>query len=150
MPSVDLANATSVAPEEAPVSRGSELNAPVAVDLSAAQKVVPAPAPVVKLAPLSEAGVDLAKWLLVIISIFVLISVVWIWSAEWGYSTWLGLDQLKQAATAGSVAETVLKDRESFREFWLKIFQMVLLNVLLPVLTAILGYTFGSSKNSGQ
>lgn len=34
--------------------------------------------------------------------------------------------------------------RKAFREFWLQFMQMILLNLLLPVLTAILGYIFGS------
>jgi hypothetical protein len=30
------------------------------------------------------------------------------------------------------------------REFWIKLGQMILLNLLLPVLTALLGYVFAS------
>jgi hypothetical protein len=96
------------------------------------------------LLPLEKAGVDLVRLLLLIISIFVLISIVWIWTSEWGYSRWL--DSLKGHNIPASISDTVLKERADFREFWMKIFQMVLLNVLLPVLTALLGYTFGTSK----
>jgi hypothetical protein len=32
----------------------------------------------------------------------------------------------------------------SSREFWMRLGQMMLLNLLLPVLTALLGYVFGS------
>jgi hypothetical protein len=34
----------------------------------------------------------------------------------------------------------------STREFWARIAQLILLNLLLPVLTALLGYVFGSSQ----
>ena len=34
----------------------------------------------------------------------------------------------------------------STREFWARIAQLILLNLLLPVLTALLGYVFGSSR----
>jgi hypothetical protein len=44
--------------------------------------------------------------------------------------------------------ELVVKARSDFREFWFKVFQTVLLNVLLPVLTALLGYVFGSRRSS--
>lgn len=99
-----------------------------------------------QLLPISKAGVDLVRLVLLIISIFVLLSIVWIWSSEWGYSTWL--DSLKgQNAPNAPIFDTLLKERGAFRDFWLKIFQMVLLNVLLPVLTALLGYTFGASRN---
>jgi hypothetical protein len=46
-----------------------------------------------------------------------------------------------------TILDTLIKERAAFREFWMKIFQMVLLNVLLPVLMALLGYTFGASRN---
>ncbi|MES2040080.1 MAG: hypothetical protein V4495_19870 [Pseudomonadota bacterium] len=36
------------------------------------------------------------------------------------------------------------------RDFWLKIAQMILVNLILPVLTALLGYVFGSKQASKQ
>jgi hypothetical protein len=38
--------------------------------------------------------------------------------------------------------------RQAFRSFWLQAAQLVLLNLLLPLLTALLGYIFGSSQRS--
>jgi hypothetical protein len=35
------------------------------------------------------------------------------------------------------------------REFWMKLGQMMLLNLLLPVLTALLGYVFASKPATG-
>jgi hypothetical protein len=37
--------------------------------------------------------------------------------------------------------------RQAFRLFWLQAAQLVLLNLLLPLLTALLGYIFGSREH---
>jgi hypothetical protein len=39
---------------------------------------------------------------------------------------------------------------QAFRSFWLQAAQLVLLNLLLPVLTALLGYIFGSQQAGGS
>jgi hypothetical protein len=38
--------------------------------------------------------------------------------------------------------------RQAFRSFWLQAAQLVLLNLLLPLLTALLGYIFGSQRST--
>jgi hypothetical protein len=38
------------------------------------------------------------------------------------------------------------EEKKDYRDFFLKICQMILLNLLLPILTAILGYKVGSSS----
>ena len=143
---IDLAAASDVSPAEAPITEVSGSIVP----LAGAPSIVPIPAPLKTLDPLPDAGVRLSKWLLTIISIFLLITVIWLWWSEQSYSGWLRLDQFKQASEKDSVAQMMLTDRASFRDFWFRTVQLVLLNVLLPVLTAILGYTFGSSKDSGK
>jgi hypothetical protein len=61
-------------------------------------------------------------------------------------------DAVQAESTAISVqmaddAATRLNDhRQSLHQFWLQAAQLVLLNLLLPVLTAILGYTFGARQ----
>jgi uncharacterized membrane protein len=40
----------------------------------------------------------------------------------------------------------VQEENKEYRDFILKLTQMVLLNLLLPVLTAVLGYKFGSKN----
>lgn len=102
-------------------------------------EVSPIEVPVKDLPPLPRAGVKLAHWILIMIAGFVLVSVVWIGVTEFLYLQWLAQHQ--------NDVDAVIKEHGAFRDFWLKIFQMVLLNVLLPVLTAILGYTFGSSRS---
>lgn len=41
---------------------------------------------------------------------------------------------------------TLVNEKKEYREFVLKNAQMVLLNLLLPVITALLGYIFGSKE----
>ena len=45
------------------------------------------------------------------------------------------------------VMRIIQEEKKNYRDFTLQIAQMVLLNLLLPVLTAILGYIFASTKN---
>jgi hypothetical protein len=48
--------------------------------------------------------------------------------------------------TAGEAADKLLEHRQSLHQFWLQVAQMILLNLLLPVLTALLGYVFGTTQ----
>jgi hypothetical protein len=99
-----------------------------------------------ELGPLPKAGIRLALWILVLMSAFVVIAIIWIALDDWSYSQWLYAQHSLQSEDVNAI----MREQATFREFWLKIFQMVLLNVLLPVLTAILGYTFGSRSYSGS
>jgi hypothetical protein len=130
-----------------PDDAGIDLKPAKVVGLGEAKDVTPQAAPeATVMPPLSKAGVDLAHLLLIMIAVFVMIAVIWIWLSESSYSAWL----LRTHAAADPTLADMASAESSFREFWLKIFQMVLLNVLLPVLTAILGYTFGSSQSSSK
>jgi hypothetical protein len=140
------------------ISLGADIGllpTPDSVNLEGSKDVNPPDAPVDdKLPPLDQAGVDLAKWVLWMISIFVLISIAWAWTSEMNFSSQFG-ELMKPLASQASatnspakdVLEVVVKARTDFRDFWLKVFQTVLLNVLLPVLTALLGYVFGSRRS---
>jgi hypothetical protein len=44
-------------------------------------------------------------------------------------------------------AQDAHEHRQAFRSFWLQAAQLVLLNLLLPLLTALLGYIFGSREH---
>ncbi len=52
-------------------------------------------------------------------------------------------DDVKRAL---DIALTIKEMRRAGREFWTSIAQLLLLNILIPVLTSILGYVFGSSR----
>jgi hypothetical protein len=51
---------------------------------------------------------------------------------------------------ASEASSKILEQRQSLHEFWLKAAQLILLNLLLPVLTAALGYTFGHQQAQQQ
>ena len=52
-------------------------------------------------------------------------------------------DDLKRAV---DLASSIKELRKAGRDFWTSIAQLLLLNILIPVLTSILGYIFGSSR----
>lgn len=52
------------------------------------------------------------------------------------------------AQTAGELADRVNAQRKSLHDFWLQAAQLILLNLLLPLLTALLGYVFGTQQVS--
>jgi hypothetical protein len=41
-------------------------------------------------------------------------------------------------------------ERQSFRTFWLQVAQMVLMNLFFPLITALLGYIFGTQRANGS
>lgn len=47
-----------------------------------------------------------------------------------------------------SILEKTKEVRRATRGFWVDLVQFLLGNILLPVLTAILGYVFGTARNS--
>lgn len=143
---IDLTAAQAITPPDAPVA---EASGEFSIDLASAKVITPPEAPE-KAEFRTRAGVILVKWLLIIISVFVLITVIWIWSSEVAFAG--RVDNLIKlgANLTKDVVDPLLSERANFREFWLKIFQMVLLNVLLPVLTALLGYVFGSSRDQKE
>ena len=129
---------------------------PQEVDLGNAQPVTPARAPVGD--PLSgreKAGVSLTWGVLTMISIFVTVMIVFLWTNESKSSDALiRVLGIRDSLTAVPALDTtrfrlVSAERASFRSFWLGLTQMILLNVLLPVLTALLGYVFGTAQTRG-
>ena len=67
------------------------------------------------------------------------------------------LDQVRQAAleaaagatdaeVAGDAVDKLNTGRQTFHTFWLQAAQLILLNLLLPLLTALLGYVFGTQQ----
>jgi hypothetical protein len=143
---IDLGSADVIVPPEAPVGPPAAIPS---VDLADATSVSPPEAPV-RLPGIAKAGVTLVKWVLIIISVFVLISVVWIWTSEASFSRQIHCLVGPDVTLTKEVADSLVHARSEFRDFWLKIFQMVLLNVLLPVLTALLGYVFGRDQGKSD
>ncbi len=125
---------------------------------------------------LSEHGVGLAKWVLVIISVCILIFTSIVAFQEFEHRNTIDniaskapvsptnlilqqqlqgkSDALRDATTRDSlkIRQTIdlltalETQRKSSRDFWFTVIQLTLLNLLLPTLTAILGYVFGRDK----
>lgn len=129
------------------------------VDLAGAQNVTPQDAPVSDPEPLTgkeKAGISLT-WGIIVVLIFFLIIILAIFF--WGESRFLtGLDQLETLKDASPDKLAKLADlmsaleskQTAFRTFWFDTLQLILLNVLFPTLTALLGYVFGTSKNNNS
>ncbi|HLF73713.1 MAG TPA: hypothetical protein VI524_05180 [Anaerolineales bacterium] len=127
------------------------------LDLKRARDVTPSEAPARGMPPLAAAGVDLAKWVLIFASVFIVLALgLLAWNEanlsriQTNYVEALGPAQSVEAVnTVREFTLQIEEQRKAFREFWLQLTQMILLNLMLPVLTAILGYIFGS-KGGGQ
>ena len=104
------------------------------------------------LAPLPRAGFNLARMLLYIIGGYMLFLIV--------LFTFNTFDASKQITElSGNITndtvfsqrleliKLVQEEKKNFRDLVLQLSQMILLNLLLPVLTAILGYIFGSKED---
>lgn len=116
---------------------------PGRLDLENAQEVRPPSAPVAPLSGKEKAGVNLTWGVLAVIGLWLVGVLIFLWTRE------VALQQALPRSTEGTAVDTVsfrliAGERAAFRAFWLEMVQMVLVNVLLPVLTALLGYVFGT------
>jgi hypothetical protein len=122
------------------------------LDIENAVPVRPKELPHIPLEPMARAGVELTKWVLVFMALFVLLDFGFLFFFEVRLSA-LFAENYKQvlqnqtnSVDIKSFLLEVENQRKEFREFWSKTTQTVLLNLLLPVLTALLGYVFGSKE----
>jgi hypothetical protein len=54
------------------------------------------------------------------------------------------------AQMASAAAEKIQDQRQSLHQFWIQASQLILLNLLLPLLTALFGYIFGTQQATGK
>lgn len=54
------------------------------------------------------------------------------------------------AQIASEFAGKIQEQRQSLHQFWIQVAQLVLLNLLLPLLTGLFGYIFGTQQASGK
>lgn len=114
----------------------------MALDLSKAVKVNPADTKkpqVEELPPIKQAGYKLAVIVIAIIGGYILfiIFLFLFTDLEPAYSSKETIENLDQIST----------EKKAYRDFILQMSQLILLNLLLPTLTAILGYIFGSHES---
>lgn len=89
-------------------------------------------------------------------SFFLLIILIIFWWGEYRYIEALNsLENLKTTTPAAAqelkgLVDSLGTKQESFRSFWFNTLQLILLNILFPTLTALLGYVFGTSKGNNS
>lgn len=105
------------------------------------------------LAPLPRAGFRLAKFILFIISGYIFFLIVLLiftsFDATTNISSYIGKNTSDSVLTHQmELVKIMQEEKKSYRDYIMQISQMVLLNMLLPVLSAVLGYIFGSKEGS--
>ena len=96
-----------------------------------------------KLPPIQQAGYKLAKIVLIIIAAYVAFLIGLFLFTELHVNNHI----LNEGKATLLTPEEEMSEKESYRSFIMNISQLVLLNLLLPILTAILGYIFGSNES---
>ncbi|KID55998.1 hypothetical protein JF50_16915 [Pseudoalteromonas luteoviolacea] len=124
------------------------------IDLASAQDYTPEDAPVSEpLTGKEKAGVNLTWGIIsVLIGFLVIILCIFMWGE---YQFFIAMRETQQLMLTNQVINSdVLKQltqqRSDFRAFWFDTLQLILLNVLFPTLTALLGYVFGTSRNGNN
>jgi len=108
--------------------------------------------PDVKEPSLPIIGFNLSSFVLSIIAGFIIFLVVFLFVKEFDATSSIKIPTETNISDSTYVMKIELikliqEEKKSYRDFIIQISQMVLLNLLLPVLTAILGYIFASNKN---
>jgi hypothetical protein len=122
------------------------------IDLSKLQDLYTQPAPVKPLSGKARAGVYLTWGVLGLIFIylvvfFVLVNVNRIDASDFLVKNYSSLMDTTHVEQSKILIQNISNEAKSYREFWLGTNQMILLNLLFPILTALLGYIFGSRED---
>ena len=88
---------------------------------------------------IKKAGIELTMWVFYIILGVLITLGIGIACSELYYNHILSI----MAQGDGNITQ-ILTEKKEFRAFTLSLLQLVLINVMLPVLTALLGYIFGT------
>lgn len=108
---------------------------------------------VLELPPLSRVGYSLSRFILFIISGFIFFLVIFLIFSKFDASDKINIpieSNLSDTAYMRKleIIRALQDEKKNYRDFILQISQMVLLNLLLPTLTAVLGYIFASRSES--
>jgi hypothetical protein len=106
------------------------------------------------LPPIARVGYRLSIFVLCIITAFLVALVLLLYLKTFDASENI---RISSAAVSDSaflqqkdIIRALQEEKKNYRDFIIQISQMVLLNLLLPTLTAILGYIFGSREGAIQ
>ncbi|MCF6441319.1 hypothetical protein L1077_17935 [Pseudoalteromonas luteoviolacea] len=124
------------------------------IDLASAQDYTPEDAPVSEpLTGKERAGVNLTWGIIgVLIGFLVIILCIFMWGE---YQFFTAMRETQNLMLTNQVVNSdaliqLTQQRSDFRAFWFDTLQLILLNVLFPTLTALLGYVFGTSRNGSS
>lgn len=111
--------------------------------------------PDVKEPSLPIIGYNLSSFVLIIISCFILFLTIYLFTKQFEASSLIQIPQeanISDSTYARKIEliRMIQEEKKNYREFIVQVSQMVLLNLLLPVLTAILGYIFASNRSSNN
>lgn len=129
------------------------------VDLTSARYVTPSEAPVTEPEPLTgkeKAGVSLTWGIIIALAIFIVTMLaVFLWGESKFLSVLVQLEEVTDATpeklkAISEIMSSLESKHQAFRDFWFDTLQLILLNVLFPTLTALLGYVFGTSRNDNS
>ncbi len=103
----------------------------------------------------SRIGYHLARIVLAIIGVFLIFLILYILLGKSNGTAKIEVPNLVNLSDSAfskrlSLIKTIQEENKASRDFVLQITQMVLLNLLLPILTAILGYIFGSHREGNE
>jgi hypothetical protein len=121
------------------------------IDFTKLQDLSTQPAPVKPLSGRTRAGVYLTWGVLGLILIylvvfFVLVNINRIDASNFLVKNYNSLMDTTNVEQSRILIQNISNEAKSYREFWLGTNQMILLNLLFPILTALLGYIFGSRE----
>ncbi|MBQ4838027.1 MULTISPECIES: hypothetical protein [Pseudoalteromonas] len=124
------------------------------IDLASAQDYTPEDAPVSEpLTGKEKAGVKLTWGIIsILIGFLVVILSIFMWGEYQFFTAMRDTQQLMltNKLTSSDFLDQLTQQRNDFRAFWFDTLQLILLNVLFPTLTALLGYVFGTSRNGSS
>lgn len=129
------------------------------IDITGLKDSKPNEAPVNDPEPLTgkeKAGVYLTWGIIGVLVFFLTVILgIFVWGeseylAKLGYLEGLTSATPEQLTETKKLTETLNTQLASFRAHWFDTLQVILLNVLFPTLTALLGYVFGTSRNNNS
>ena len=108
------------------------------------------------LGPLANVGFVLSKFILIIISGYILFLIIYLLHMAMSQTGQIDINAVAQMTDSSAfnrhmtAIKAIQENSKAQRDFVTQTSQMVLLNLLLPTLTAILGYIFGSTKTESK
>ncbi len=104
------------------------------------------------LPPITKVGYRLALFILSVISVSLVCLIILVGIKSFDVSDKITIPSTAVSDSTFSQQKEIIRalqeEKENYRDFIIQLSQMILLNLLLPILTAVLGYIFGSREGS--